>query len=117
MTDSPFDAGPDTELGRLLRERLTGPEPGAFLRRLRLVVAATPAGDEWDVLAGWARPRVMAMAVAAGFVLWLGVLFASDRMSGDAEPAVQVASLPAHTVVMPQVARQPEFVTAVMEGR
>jgi hypothetical protein len=117
MTESPFDAEPDAELGRLLRERLTGAEPEAFLRRLRLVVAATPAGDEWDVLAAWARPRVMAMAVAAGFLLWLGVWFASDRMSGDAEPAVQVASLPAHTVVMPQVARQPEFVTAVMEGR
>lgn len=117
MIDSPFDAGPDPELGRLLREQLTGPAPEAFLRRLRLAVAATPSGDEWDVLAGWARPRIMALAVAAGFLLWLGAWFGSDRLSGGAEPAVQIASFPAHTVVMSQVARQPEFVTAVMEGR
>src|SRR6185312_955756 len=72
MTLSPFDHGPDPELGRMLREALTGPEPEAFLRRVRTAVAAAEPGDQWDVLAGWARPRVKAMAVAAAFLLWLG---------------------------------------------
>jgi hypothetical protein len=117
MSYSPFDKGPDPELGRLLRERLTGPEPEAFLRRLRLAAAGVPAGDQWDVLAGWARPRVMAVAVAAGFLLWLSVWLGSAQTAGEGRPGVQVASLPAHTIVMPGVAQQEEFVTAVMESR
>jgi len=117
MNDSPFDAESDPELGRLLRERLTGPEPEAFLRRLRLAAAGASAGDQWDVLAGWARPRVMALAVAAGFLLWLGVWLGSVERPAEQEPGVQVASLPAHTIVMPGVASQDEFVTAVMESR
>ena len=84
---SPFDNEPDPELGRMLREALTGPEPEAFLRRLRVAAAAAERGDQWDVLAGWARPRAMAVAVAAAFLLWLGTWFArlerTDRCRRD----------------------------------
>jgi hypothetical protein len=117
MMVSPFDSGPDPELGRMLRERLTGPEPEAFLQRLRRAVAGTPAANQWDVLAGWAHPRVIAVAVAAGFLLWLGAWFTGAERSFEAEPSVQVASLPVQAVVMPQVTQQDEFVTAVMEDR
>ena len=106
MTMSPFDPEPDPELGRLLRAALTGPEPEAFLRRLRVAAAAAERGDQWDVLAGWARPRAMAMAVAAAFLLWLGTWFAP--LAGD--PGVTMASLPAHTVV----SSQPPAVDVIM---
>ena len=108
MTMSPFDGEPDPELGRMLREALTGPEPEAFLRRIRLAVAGTERGDQWDVLAGWARPRVMAIAVAAGFLLWLGTWF--SRPPAPADAGVTMASLPAHTVV----SSQPPAVAEIM---
>lgn len=108
MTLSPFDHGPDPELGRMLREALTGPEPEAFLRRVRTAVAAAEPGDQWDVLAGWARPRVMAMAVAAAFLLWLGTWVA--RSTEAVDPGVTMASLPAHTVV----SSQPPAVDVIM---
>jgi hypothetical protein len=111
MTMSPFDHEPDLELGRLLREALTGPRPEAFLRRLRLAVAGAER-DQWDVLAGWARPRVMAMAVAAGFLLWLGAWF-SQVKAPDA--GVTVASLPAHTVVSSAPPAVDEIMAAMRE--
>jgi hypothetical protein len=108
MTMSPFDREPDPELGRMLREALTGPEPEAFLRRLRMAAAGAERGDQWDVLAGWARPRALAMAVAAGFLLWLGTWFSRAAVPSDA--AVTMASLPAHTVV----SSQPPAVAEIM---
>jgi hypothetical protein len=115
MTLSPFDHEPDQELGRMLREQLTGPAPEAFLRRLRLAIAGSGRGDEWDVLEVWARPRVMALAVAAGFLLWLGAWFTSSEP--PANQGVTMASLPAHTMVLPRVSGQDEFVNAVLDGR
>jgi hypothetical protein len=115
MTLSPFDHEPDQELGRMLREQLTGPAPEAFLRRLRAAVADHARGDEWDVLAVWARPRAMAVAVAAGFLLWLGAWFASAERPAD--QGITMASLPAHTMVLPRVSGQDEFVNAVLDGR
>jgi hypothetical protein len=115
MTLSPFDHEPDAELGRMLREQLTGPAPEAFLRRLRLAIAGRARGNEWDVLAVWARPRVMAMAVAAGFLLWLGAWFLSEERPVD--QGVTMASLPAHTMVLPRMSGQDEFVSAVLDGR
>jgi len=115
MTLSPFDHEPDEELGRMLREQLTGPAPEAFLRRLRVAITDTARGDEWDVLAVWARPRVMAVAVAAGFLLWLGAWFAGTERSAD--QGITMASLPAHTMVLPRVSGQDEFVNAVLDGR
>jgi hypothetical protein len=114
MTMSPFDHEPDHELGRMLRESLSGPEPEAFLRRLRAAVAGAAPGDQWDVLAGWARPRVMAMAVAAGFLLWLGTWFAEASRQPD--PGIMMASLPAHTVVSSQPPKVDEIMAA-MRGR
>ena len=69
--------------------------------------AAEP-GDQWDVLAGWARPRVMAMAVAAAFLLWLGTWVA--RSTDPVDAGVTMASLPAHTVV----SSQPPAVDVIM---
>jgi hypothetical protein len=113
MTMSPFDHEPDPELGRMLREALTGPEPEAFLRRLRMSVAAAEPGNQWDVLAGWARPRAMAMAVAAAFLLWLGTWFTRSPEAVDA--GFTMASLPAHTVVSGQSPRVDEIMSAMRE--
>ncbi|HEU5217523.1 MAG TPA: hypothetical protein VFU23_02635 [Gemmatimonadales bacterium] len=113
MTMSPFDHEPDPELGRMLREALTGPEPEAFLRRLRMAAAEAGRADQWDVLAGWARPRVMAMAVAAAFLLWLGTWFA--RSPDLTDPGVTMASLPAHTVVSSQPPAVDEIMAALRE--
>lgn len=113
MTLSPFESGPDPELGRMLREALTGPEPEVFLRRLRVAVASAERGDQWDVLAGWARPRAMAMAVAAAFLLWLGTWFTRSTASTDA--GVTMASLPAHAVVSSQPPPVDEIMAALRE--
>jgi hypothetical protein len=113
MTMSPFDNQPDPELGRLLREQLTGPAPEAFLRRLKGAVAAERA-DQWDVLAGWARPRVLAAAIAAGFLLWLGAWFGDMSRTGD--PGVTMASsLPAQAVVSAQPPAVDEIMLALRE--
>lgn len=113
MTMTPFDHQPDEELGRLLRDQLTGPAPEAFLRRLRLAVAGAERGDQWAILSDWARPRAMVMAVAAGLLLWLGAWF-----SGVVQPidsGATVASLPAHTVVTGQAPAVDEFMLAMRE--
>ena len=113
MTMSPFDNEPDPGLGRMLREALTGPEPEAFLRRLRAAAAGAERGDQWDVLAGWARPRAMAMAVAAAFLLWLGTWF--TRPPEAADVGITLASLPSHTVVSGQPPRVDEIMSAMRE--
>lgn len=115
MTMSPFDHQPDQELGRMLREQLTGPEPEAFLRRLRIAAAGAERGDQWDVLSDWARPRFMAMAIAAGMLFWLGAWAAGAVQS--AGPGVAMASLPAQTVVTGQAPAVDEFMLAMREGR
>lgn len=112
MNTSPFDQSPDPELGRLLRERLTGSSPEAFLRRLRLALAGERA-DQWDVLAGWARPRVLATAIAAGFLLWLGAWFTEGAMQTD--PGVTMASLPAQSVMGAQAPSADEIMLALRE--
>jgi hypothetical protein len=115
MTLSPFDHERDAELGRLLRERLTGPEPEAFLNRMRLAVVAAGQPGEWDLLTEWARPRRIALAIAAGLLLWLGAWFSVDRPA--TEPGLMVASLPAHTVVNQEPPRADEIMAALLEGR
>jgi hypothetical protein len=113
MTMSPFDNQPDPELGRMLREQLTGSAPEAFLRRLRLAIAAD-RGSQWDVLAGWARPRVLAMAIAAGFLLWLGAWFSQSSAHGDPGQTM-AASLEAQTVVSSQTPGVDEIMLALRE--
>lgn len=114
MTTSPFDNRPDEELGRLLRAALTGPAPEAFLARLRLAIAGAEPGSQWDVLAGWVRPRVIAAAIAAALLLWFGSWFAAGS---PAENGVMMASLPAHTVLSPQPPPVDEIMSALMERR
>ena len=114
MTMSPFDNESDPELGRMLREALTGPEPEAFLRRLRAAALTAERGDQWDVLAGWARPRAMAVAVAAAFFLWLGTWF--TRSPEPSDLGITMASLPAHMVVSSQPPRVDEIMSA-LRGR
>jgi hypothetical protein len=69
-TESPFDPGPDRELGDLLREALTPNANSEFVSR---VLARLPAaGSFWDVLAGWARPGIAAaVLLAAALGYWL----------------------------------------------
>ncbi len=113
MSMSPFDNEPDLELGRMLRESLTGPEPEAFLRRLRVATVNAGRGDQWDVLAGWARPRAMAMAVAAAFLLWLGTWF---TRTSKPDAGISVAWLPSHAFVSSQAPRVDEIMFA-LRGR
>lgn len=114
MMQSEFDNQPDQALGRVLRAELTGPEPEAFLRRLRSALIGAGPGTQWDVLAGWARPRVMAAAIAAALLLWFGGWLASGPAQ---DSAVMVASLPAHTVLSPQPPKVDEIMSALMERR
>jgi hypothetical protein len=114
MTMSPFDHQRDEELGRLLREQLSGSRPEAFLERMRLAVAGSAVPDGMDVLAGWARPRVMALAVAAGLLLWLGAWFSANQ--NTSEPGVTVASLPSHKLVNPQPPDVDEIMGVLLAG-
>ena len=115
MTTSPFDNQPDEALGQVLRDELTGAAPEAFLRRLRLAVVEAGPGSQWDILAGWARPRVMAAAIAAALLLWLGGWMAAGTSA--LEEDVMVASLPAHTVLSAQPPPVDEIMSALMERR
>lgn len=115
MTMSPFDHQRDEELGRLLREQLSGSRPEAFVERMRVAVAGSARPDGMDVLAGWARPRVMALAVAAGLLLWLGAWFTTNEY--NTEPGVTVASLPVHSVVNPEPPATDEIMSALLGGR
>ena len=116
MTQTPFDSEQDVNLGRMLREQLTGPEPEAFLLRLRRSVEDAVRDDEWDILERWARPRVLAAAIAAGFLLWFGAWRLATRAPAE-DAGSLIASLPAHTMVMPQTTAMDEILTAIMEGK
>jgi hypothetical protein len=112
MEHTPFDHAPDPELGALLREALTGPEPEAFLHRVR--AAVTTRDDQWDVLERWARPRVLAAAVAAGLVLWLGV---RQLAQPELDAGVMVASNRASTVLSSQPPSPDEILASLWESR
>ena len=114
MIRSPFDHNRDEALGRLLREQLTGPAPEAFLARLRDAVAGAGRPGEWDVvLTRWARPRMIAVAMAAGLLLWLGAWF-SDQSSAN-EGVMVASTLPAHTVINQDPPRADEIMGALLE--
>ncbi len=92
MNRSPFDAERDEELGGWLREAFSGPDQDRFFRRLGVALDGLPLRrSAWDELAGWGRPRVLAAAVAAGFVLGTA-LFQGWRDRSPAEPAPSVAA-------------------------
>jgi hypothetical protein len=69
MTEDPmsFDHRPDAVLGAALRSALDPGADGAFLARVRAGLSTARPGS-WDVLAGWARPGLVA-AVAAALVV------------------------------------------------
>jgi hypothetical protein len=92
---SPFDSERDRELGSLLREALSGPDPARFSARLSSTLAALPArGSQWDVLAGWARPSVLVAAAAAGFALGLALWQGwRERLTRTPDTSVAVAIL------------------------
>lgn len=91
MDRSSFGAERDHELGNVLREAFTGPDPVRFSARLGSTLAALPArSSQWDVLAGWARPGVLVAAAAAGFALGLA-LWQGWRDRLDAAPETSVA--------------------------
>jgi hypothetical protein len=67
-----IDPRPDAELGHLLRECLTAPDPDEFVRRVRAALGAVPE-NSWEVLARWVRPGLAAAAAIAHAVgLWFG---------------------------------------------
>ena len=93
MSDtSPFDHRPDDELGRQLREALTGTDEAVFVRRVmvsaeHLYGEALP-GQWWGVLTAWARPGlVAAMLLVAAVAFWAGLTV------GRGESAAMLATL------------------------
>jgi hypothetical protein len=115
MNPTPFDHQPDPELGRLLREQLTGPAPEAFLGRLRVALAGAGAREsEWEVLDRWARPRVLAAAIAAALLLALGTWQLSRQVHPD-DPDL-TASLGVHTMLSAQPPSRDDFVPALLLG-
>ena len=113
---SSFDSQPDAELGRLLREHLTGPEPDRFLARMGQVLARLPAArdSQWEVLARWATPGVLAAALLAGLLLglelWQGLRTADPAQS-------ELAAVPALPLQVPQRADGSVVYYTVLEAR
>ena len=93
--ESSFGDRPDPTIRSLIESEFEGPDPERFLGRLRRELAVLPARDtEWDVLAHWARPGVLAAAMAAGMLL--GLTFWKswrDRPQSSNGPAMSVALL------------------------
>jgi hypothetical protein len=78
MRASLFDHRPDRELGKALRETLSGHDEEVFVRRVMARVTevqngVTGAGEWWEVLGTWARPGLAAAAIglAVGATIWI----------------------------------------------
>lgn len=67
MTESrtPFDHRPDPVVGEALRAALTAEGDAAFVARVMAAAARPLARSPVDVLAGWARPGIVAATLAA----------------------------------------------------
>jgi hypothetical protein len=76
---------------------------------------AAERADQWDVLAGWARPRVLAAAIAAGFFLWLGAWFTQAATHDDPGVTMAATTLPAQSVVSPQPPAVDDIMLALRE--
>ncbi len=112
MTEfTPFDGRPDAELGAALRDALDGPEPEAFVARVRLAVAHAQDEDSWDVLARWA-PAGMVAAAAASLLVWMML-----RPPAEPETMQLIASAPARMEIAPAQAEADVLVTSLLEGR
>lgn len=65
-----FRSDSDRRIGTALESHFQGPDPEGFVARLEQTLGRLPARDsQWDILAAWARPRVMAAGLAAAFLL------------------------------------------------
>ena len=78
MTDSrmPFDHRPDPIVGSALRRALTTTDDAVFVARVLAAAARPLVRSPVDVLAGWARPGIVAAALAAlaaGFAVGRGI--------------------------------------------
>ena len=117
MERMPFGNEPDEELGSLIRDALRGPNPEQFLARLNGALEGLPArASQWDVLATWARPGVVAVAAAAAFFLSVALWQNWRRQTADpvaVPPSVSVAMLEA----APARPGEDQILYAVLEGR
>ncbi len=109
-TQLPFDAQPDEELGVLLRTGLDGPAPEAFAARLRGAVVEAERAESWEVLAGWARPGLVAAGLAAAAVLWV-------VLTRDMGTPIWSQAVPVQELIAGQPATGEVLISAVMEGR
>ncbi len=109
-TQLPFDAQPDEELGGLLRAGLDGPAPEAFTARLRSAVVEAERAESWEVLAGWARPGLVAAGLAAAAVLWV-------VLTRDVGPPMGAQGVPVRELIAGQPATGEVLISAVLEGR
>lgn len=113
----PFGNEPDQELGSLIRDAYRGPDPAPFLARLNGVLDGLPPRvSQWDVLATWARPGVVAAAAAAAFLLGVTLWQSWRRQTAipaAVPPSVSVAMLDA----TPARPGEHQIFYAVLEGR
>jgi hypothetical protein len=81
-------------VGEALGAHFSGPEPGRFLARLEEALHQLPARDsQWDVLAAWARPPVVAAAMAAAFLLGVAIWQSGRERSPVPDSPVSMAIL------------------------
>lgn len=117
MEQMPFGNEPDRELGSLIRDAYQGPDPDRFLARLNGTLGTLPArASQWDVLATWARPSVVAAAAAAAFLL--GVALWQSWQRGATDPALVAPSV--SVAILDAAATPPgetQILYAVLEGR
>ncbi len=109
-TPTPFDAHPDAALGELLREHLTGAEPAQFVARMRLAVIEADRAESWEVLAGWARPGLVAVGLAAAVLLWV-------VLTSDVGAPLGPGGVPVMELIAGQPASGEVLISAVLEGR
>lgn len=117
MEEMPFGNEPDRELGLLIREAYVDPDPDQFLVRLRGSLEALPPRiSQWDVLATWARPGVVAAAAAAAFLL--GIALWQTWRQQVADPALPVPSVSVAMLDAAQARQGSDpILYAVLEGQ
>lgn len=108
-TPTPFDARPDEELGALLRQHLSGDDPAQFVARLRLAVAQADRAESWEVLAGWARPGLVAAGLAAAALIWM-------VLTRDVGAPMGAGGVPVQELIAGQPASGEVLISAVMGG-
>ncbi|MDZ4673430.1 MAG: hypothetical protein SGI84_03185 [Gemmatimonadota bacterium] len=112
MSEAPmlFDAQPDEELGALLRQHLGGADEAAFVARLRHAVEQADRAESWEVLAGWARPGLVAAGLAAAAIMWV-------VLTRDIGPPSGPDVVPGRELIAGQPASGEILISAVLEGR